>query len=648
MKQGPKFIAPDLCDDENGERKYSVQSFLFSPEEMTLLKPMHIWAKSDQNVEDGNMFNHLSEAGLVVGSQIEVSNVDVDILLGNAIKEQIIKKILEHLGCTDHQKQSSAAIECLFETVKTLVKMVHQNPHSFISSVTRPDNVLTSDNAPLTGNESAIEQVVSENMNMNLIDIISRTVIDCLLYSSNNDAPFDQQLNSNNNDLLLYEVMSEVLIKNLKPCFENVDSFKEMSVCFNEIEKLVSSPETVAQIESSVKLLALHAIKENKVEMIKAFLINDGTNTEKNVDILESIRGIMKNRTVDELVECVRNFIYEPSLVTQITSDMQKQIGSFMDEITLVETLRNCIVSAVHNLTEDKIKAIAQSQDRHSSEKLKTYLIDTLSLARALGFTDCILSLSNIINSNSDDMISQLKMKENEKAYELLQRVIVMHKLSENDEMRTKAIQSLRNDPYSSRSDLVLRELLRCSAICTINLIEDDKLKNSNDVPISLIYSGNQLAIEDFIMHKQSKSSGPILIVKDRFQAVVPREASRDVLRGKCSYTVLDENGIRHFEPLHMFTALKLKNINMFEDRFSSYSENKTDDKMQSDCDTDIDSILNVGAMAPATNNDFFAYKSTILPKKEIDGLYIAQRYPSSHGLFFNRSQVNYRRSFYL
>lgn len=647
MKQGPKFIAPDLCDDENGERKYMVQSFLFSPEEMTLLKPMHIWAKSDQNVENGNMFNHLSEAGLVVGSQIEVSNVDVDVLLGNAVKEKIIKKIVEHLGCTD-LKQSSAAIAFLFETVKTLVKMVHLDPHTFISSVTRPDNALINDNETVTGNESALGHGVSETMGLNLIDIISRTVIDCLLYSSNNNPLYDQQLSSNNNDLLLYEVMSEVLIKNLKPCFENEDSCEEMFVCFNEIEKLVSSPETVAKIENSVKFFALHAIKKNKVDMIKAFLINDGTNTEKNVDILESIRSIMRNRTVDELVECVRNFIYEPSMVTQITSEMQKKIGNIMDEITLVETLRNCIVSAVHNLTEDKIKEITQSHDQHSSEKLKTYLIDTLSLARALGFTDCILSLSNIINSNSDDIISQLKMKENEKTYELLQRVIVMHKLSKNDEMRTKAIHSLRNDPYSSRNDSVLKELLRSSAICTINLIEDDKLKNSNDVPISLIYSGNQLAIEEFFMHKQAKSSGPILIVKNRFQAVVPREASRDVLRGKCAYTVLDENGIRHFEPLHMFTALKLKNINMFEDRYSSYSENETNDKMKSDCDIDIDSILNVGAMATASNSDFFAYKSTILPKKEIDGLYITQRYPSSHELFFNRSHVNYRRSFYL
>ncbi|XP_055307179.1 uncharacterized protein LOC129571403 [Sitodiplosis mosellana] len=642
--QGPKFIAPDLCDDENGERKYSVQSFLFSPEEMTLLKPMHIWTKSDQNV-DGNMFNHLSEAGIVVGSQIEVSNVDVNVLLQNAIKGQTIKKFAEHLGFTD-AKQSSGALESLFETVKTFVKMMHQNPQR-IFSVAQHDSVLRNENGNSMVNGNTLGHVVSENIDLPLIDIISRTVIDCLFSSSNSDTLTDPQLQSKNNtDPLLYEVISQALMKNFKPFLENADSINGITVCFNEIEKLLSSPESMAQIENSVKLLALRAIKINKVDMIKALLINDGTDTETDVDILESIRSIMENKTVDELFESIQNLINEPSLVTQIISEVQKQIDNFMDEITVAETLRKCIVSAVQNLTEDKIKKITQTHDKHSAEKLNTYLTDTLSLARALGFTECILNLSNILNSNGDDIITQLK--EDEKTYELLQRVVVMHKLSESDEMRAKAIQSLRTDPYSSRTNLVLRELLRCSGICTINLAEGNKLKDSNDVPISLIYSGNPLAIEDFFMHTQSKASGPILIVKDRFQAVVPREKSRDVMMGKCAYIVLDENGIRHFEPLHMFTALKLKNINMFEDRFSSYSENKTDDKMKNDCDIDIDSILNVGAMAASSSNGFFAYKSTILPKKEIDSLYITQRHPSSHGLFFNRSQVNYRRSFYL
>lgn len=643
LQLGPKFIAPDLCDDENGERKYSVQSFLLSPKEMSLLKPMHIWTKTDQNMDgDVNMFNHLSEAGIVVGSQIEVSNVDVDVLLQNAIKEQIIKKFAEHLGYID-AKQSNCVLENIFDKITTLINLVHQNPQQFFGVA--GENISNDENGHLmvNGNGNGLDHDINENIKMRLIDLISKTAIDCILYQSNDDIHTkDQQSEYSSSNPLLYEVISQAFMKNLKPYLENTDSAKEISACFTEIEKLLNAPETVAEIKNSVKSLAVHAIKINKMDLIKALVNNNGmdteTETETKIDTLESIRSIMNNKAVDELIESVHNLIsHEPFLMAKIVSDMQKQSSNFINEITVIETLRNCIVSAVQQLTDDDIKQITQTPGNHTAVKLNTYLTDTLSLARALGFTDCILNLSSIINSNVDDVIAQLKS--DGKTYELLQRVIVMHKLSQNHQMREKSMELLRNDPYSARSDLVLRELLRCSGICTINLVEGNKLKDSNDVPISLIYSGNQLAIEDFFIRKQSKPSGPILIVKDRFQAVVPREMSRDVITGKCAYTVLDENGIRHFEPLHMFTALKLKNINMFEDRFSSYFENKTKD----DCDNDTDSILNMGA-----SNGFFAYKSTNLPKKGINDLYITQRYPSPDGLLFNRSQVNYRRSFYL
>lgn len=622
LKIGPKFIAPDLCDDENGERKYSVQSFLLSPEEMSLLKPMHIWTKADQSV-DGNMFNQLSKAGIVVGSQIEVSNVDVDLLLYNTIKEQIIKKFIDNLGYAD-AKQSCSILENLFERVKTLINTMHQNPQNFF--IVAHDYDLNR-NIMVNGS-GGVENIDSENNDTCIIDIISKTVIDCVVHQSNGDMLNGQQVQYNSSNPLLYEVISQVLMKYLKPYLENKHSFKDISVCFNEIEKLLSLPETMLQIENKVKSLAVHAVKVNKIELIKALLINNGTVTETEFDILESIRSIMKNDSVDELCVSVRNLIcHEPTLMTQILREMQKQTNNLTNESTVIETLRNCIVSAVQLLTDDDIKQITQTPGAYSEEKLNTYLRDTLSLARALGFTDCILNLSNILNNNGDDTIIA-QLKEDEKTYELLQRIIIMHKLSERDDIKEKSMELLREDPYSARNDFVLRELLRCSGICTINLVKGNKLRDSNDVPISLIYSGNHLAIEDFFMRKQSKPNGPILIVKNRFQAVIPRESSRDVLTGKCAYTVLDENGIRHFEPLHMFTALKLKNINMFEDRFSSYFENIAKSNLSHDID--IDSILNMGRITTAPL------------KKEINGIYIAQRYPSPHRLLFNR------RSFYL
>lgn len=606
---------------------------------MNLLKPMHIWTSSfpgngDQSMDvNMNMFTQLSEAGIIVGSRIEVSDVNVDILLQNTINEQIVRKFAENFGYAE-MKQSTAALEHLFENVKMLINVVQEN-HQFISTdkVTNgPENNLYIENGVQRDEQD------TNNVDTILIDMIAKTVIDCIRYQSEDGIINGQemQINAAANPLL-YEIIGQALMKNIKTYVQQSDSLDEIYICIDAIDKLFTSPETMLQIKNNVKLAA-QSQQTNKVELIKA-MIKKETHTKNKIDILENIRSIMQNEALDELFESAINLSYcEESLIRNIITEMEKHSEDIVNESVIAEVLRKCIVSAVKISTNDDIKQIAETPGKYSPETLNTYLTDTISLARALGFTDCILNLSNIINSNGD-IIAQLK--EDEKSFELLQRVIVMNKLSQNNEVQKKSLDLLRYDPYSARNDIVLRELLRFSGICTINLVEGNKLTDSNDVPISLIYSGNQLAIEDFLMRKQSKPRGPILIVKDRFQAVVPRESSRDVLTGKCAYTVLDENGIRHFEPLHMFAALKLKNVTLFEDRFSSYSAENAKNHEGSECDNDIDNILNMGTITTA-------YKPTSWLKKDFENIYINRRHPSIHGMCFDRSQVNCRRSYYL
>lgn len=680
LETGPKFIAPDLCDDENGESKYSVQSFLLSPEEM---KPMHIWTNVDstngEQALDMNMFNRLSEAGIIVGSRIDVPNGNIDAILQNTINENIIRKFADSLGCGDI-KESACILRNLFEKIKSLIGLVEQSPqHVFRMAV----NALSSEQnngieTEINGNNETTEiaWAVNQSIDLHLMDIISKTVVDCLnCYANGKQSHENGQRQKHTNNPLLYEIISKTLANNLNLYLKNAtidgNSLSQAELCFNAIEKLLAAPEKVQQIEKNVTLLVAKSMNANKVDLIKA-MINGMAETEKRsefgtepqhsdanihapqsqtphnqnvTDLLENICVLLQNETVDELRDSVRNLIrHEPSMMHHILTEMHKQTDNLINEHTIVDTLRKCIVSAVQKLANDDIKQIVSTPGPHSAEKLSTYLTDTIQLARALGFTDCILNMSNIMSGNGD-VIDQIEA--NAKTFELLQRVIVMHKLAQNDKVREKALESLRHDPYTARSDNVLRELLRCSGICTINVEESIKITDSNDVPISLIYSQNQLAIEEFFLRTQTKPRGAFLIVKDRFQAVVPRESSRDVLTGKCAYTVLDENGIRHFEPLHMFTALKLKNVTMFEDRFASYLSGNGNEKLNNNFDIDIDHILNMGAITTASSNGFIAYKSTILPKKDLE-IFTKRRPTPPHGLIFDRNQVNYRRSFYL
>lgn len=642
---------------------------------------MHIWTNAyptngGEQAIDMNMFHQLSEAGLIVGSHIEIPDVNIDKLLQNTIHEQAIWKFAESLGCSD-VKESSGILKNLFEKIKTMMHLVEQSPHSVLSAAV---NVLNGEcNGIDTEYNGSIECAVNQTIDSHLMDIISRTVADCISLYANANSSHEYGRQKYANNPLIYEIISKTLAKNLnlyvKSAAIDGNSFQAAESCFNAIEQLLNAPEKLQFIVKNVRLLVAKNMQINKVDLIKA-MINGSAETELRsvirtehanksqtqsetqmqtditatqsqisqpnaVEILENICALLQNETIDELHESVRNLIcHEPSMVNHILAEMQKQSDNLTNEQVIVDILRKCVVLSVQKLANDDIKQIVTTSQPNAEETLNVYLTDTIQLARALGFTDCILNMSNIMNG-SGNVID--KIEKNTKTFELLQRVIVMRKLAQNDKSREKALELLRLDPYSARSDTVLREMVRCSGICTINFEEGIKLTNSNDVPISLIYSQNQLAIEEFFLQTQTKPRGAILIVKDRFQAVVPRESSRDVLTGKCAYTVLDEHGIRHFEPLHMFTALKLQNVTMFEHRFASLMGDNENEKLSNGFDIDVDQIFNLSAISTASGNGFVAYKSTILPKKEYD-LFTKRRPSPTNGL----NQVNYRRSFYL
>lgn len=51
----------------------------------------------------------------------------------------------------------------------------------------------------------------------------------------------------------------------------------------------------------------------------------------------------------------------------------------------------------------------------------------------------------------------------------------------------------------------------------------------------------------------------PILICNLGNKIVIPHEATRDVMAGRCPYYLCDENGIDIYKPKHIFAALKLE-----------------------------------------------------------------------------------------
>lgn len=589
---GPRFVAADLIDDEDGEHRFSVQSFLVAPEELTLLKPSHTWTTSPySNGElsiDSNMLKQLSEAGMTIGRQIEASAVDI--VLQSTKDEQTVRRFAEKFGI--YNARQTETLEKLFEQIKSVVSgvqekigneiltsVLHMNGNGHVNGNGHINgNGYVNGNGHRNGGKQKHAKQPAEDMKAELVNLLSTTILECIHTSQKNAGNHSkskqqpQHHNQQNHNSSLYEIISQTLADKLGFDFAEVDTndnnYANIVDC---IEKILASPAALLNIQQKVDEMVGQAMRVNKVDLIKSTI---SKNLFNEAEILNNICIILQAENEHELLETVRLLSeYEPKILHRIVAKLRTQADRLNDETAINEILKKSIISAVRQSSDREIEEIismsgSSMNANETNEVLSECVMETIALAKALGLADVVHNLWNAVQSCAD---VGKKLLRDEKCMELIQQVVVMRKLAKNSGEFKEALELLRRDPYSARKDPIMCKLFRCSGMCLISPVDKTKLTDSHEVPISLFCSDNQLAMQEFLLRRQTKSRGAFLIVKEGLQCVVPREASRDVLTGKCSYTVLDENGIRNFEPLHVFSALRL-HFPSSAHRFSMYS----------------------------------------------------------------------------
>merc|ERR1719495_316006 len=139
-----------------------------------------------------------------------------------------------------------------------------------------------------------------------------------------------------------------------------------------------------------------------------------------------------------------------------------------------------------------------------------------------------------------------------------------------------KKISKLQRFGSGDRNDMLLKELWEMSDILTkppIDPKSGKKLKKSKSMikqSKSMIMSAKDIPMNAFLAIKTTSDekdetwlknflsesvvddipwecSKALIIMKDGFQAIIPREASRSILLGEASYTLIDDNGIEFF-----------------------------------------------------------------------------------------------------
>ena len=209
-------------------------------------------------------------------------------------------------------------------------------------------------------------------------------------------------------------------------------------------------------------------------------------------------------------------------------------------------------------------------------------LTDALQLAKALEVAPEIINqLSELQTADISDVFLG-KYQSDPSLGELISRTFLIREIIKNTkstdaEGATSLLQQLRSSPYSIRSNKCFIDVFRKSGSLVSegrkwSEKEPEPLQSSHELPSQVLFNDNPLVIEDYLMKRKTKTRDALVIIKDTYKAVVPRHMSHAVLTGKCSYTLLDEHGIRHFEPLNVLEAMAvLKRMPAIKKRFSTY-----------------------------------------------------------------------------
>lgn len=547
-EEGPRFIAPDLMDTPEGEMEFSVQGFEVTPEELALLRPSHQRVNGRSHGEtsiDARMLRQLSEAGMSIGRKVpaNVPNVDVDVD-PTAIALEHALVIAEKLGL---RGDSAVKMAQVVSTVSQLAhNIVKQHQHEEKLSL---GNICNGHESPILTNGHA-QNGHNEDIDW-LHEAIKAAIATAVLAITDNEE--QQRTNGDNGQNFILSSISEAFNVVLRKGSTSIDQ------SVNDVLKILLLSHNRKSLCQGA-ILDLLESSSNKIDILKSTVVGQFL---KDEIVLERLSAVLEEENGNDLFGAAFRTVSKdnPELLSRVLEKVSQEVGGIATEREAADTVHKAIVQAVRESSELRVKELLNDEGSHVRE----LLLQAVGLARALGMSTTANSLLAVI---SDEKSTQV-LAGDKVTLDILKRLTVMRKLAEERPQFVLALRELISDPEMARADPNLRTLVRESAALMI-VPEEASLQSSVDVPTSLLHAENSLAIEDFLMKKSYKPSTIFMILKQGIQAVVPREASRAVLTGQVAYTVLDENGITHFEPLHVFNALRLNEPTAH--RFSMYA----------------------------------------------------------------------------
>ena len=277
-----------------------------------------------------------------------------------------------------------------------------------------------------------------------------------------------------------------------------------------------------------------------------------------------------------------------PDFIHEVLEFLKTHDNDALSGYSAIDILHSAISKATQNKCKSQLEDVMHKVERDTcilekDQDLRSMLEQAIGLARYLKKDQVVELLFELLG----DPIRMEAIRDDPIIREVLDRIMLMQKLASKDLKKKQKLEKLQRYTSDDEDDSTLKELIhQCEALIKEPVARKkakvqvphqdapDGLKKSKSMikkSKSMIMSAKDISMNAFMAIKskaddeQSENwlqnfltqslvedipwecSKALIILKQGYQAILPREASRSILMGEASYTLIDDNGVEFF-----------------------------------------------------------------------------------------------------
>ena len=251
-----------------------------------------------------------------------------------------------------------------------------------------------------------------------------------------------------------------------------------------------------------------------------------------------------------------------------------------IEGFTAIDILHHAITKTINNRCQRQIDDVVHKVELdglvlEKDQDIRSMLEQAIGLAKYMDKSSVVYSLFELLG----DPIRLEAIRDDPVIKDVLNKILVMQKLTAKDKRKRQKLEKLQryhhqfSEDSQDEDDKSLKELIKiCEALTRPP--NHGNLKKSKSMMVkkskSMIMTARDIPMNAFMAMKSTahekdekwlqnflseslvedipwECSKALIILKEGFQAIIPREASRSILMGEASYTLIDENGVEFY-----------------------------------------------------------------------------------------------------